>query len=203
MNKVFKTLGASNHLAEGQEREKNDFYATPTIAVVKMLDKLNELGIKLPNLIIEPSVGTGKIANALIERGHNICAFDIVDRGFPNTNVTDFLSVENLPNEPKAIIANFPYKDIVEHTIHALNLLNDNEYLISLTKIQFLESKKRYEKIFKENPPMYCLIFSERITCNKNDIDNDYTGAMCYMWSIFKKGFKGNPIIDWITGSNK
>lgn len=198
MDKVYTILGSSNHYGE---RQAEDFYATPRIAIEKMLNKLTELNISLPNTIIEPSVGNGAIANVLLEKGHDIIPYDIVDRGFPNTNVVNFLEVKNRPEEEIAIVANFPFSDILNHTEHSLSLLNKGEYLISLAKIQFLETKKR-EKMFRDNPPKYVLVFSERIACRKNDQVAD-NSAICFCWYIFEKGWKGMPMIDWITGNNK
>ena len=197
-DKIFKCLGSTNHLKEGEERASRDFYATPQDAVIRLLDKLKELNIELPNNIIEPSVGNGNIANILTENGYTITAFDIVDRGYPGTIVKDFLTLDTRPEEPIAIIANFPYKDIVQHVEKSLSLLNKGEYLICLTKIQFLESKKRYESIFKLNPPKYCFVFVKRVTCLKNNKEQDESGAVCYTWSVFEKGFKGAPSIYWI-----
>ena len=192
---IYKILGSSNHAL--QERADYDFYTTPTIAVSKLLEELKKLNITLPKSIIEPSVGIGNIAKPLIENGHKLYCFDIVDRGFPNTNVVDWLSVKTSPEEEIAIIANFPFKKIQEHTEHSLSLLNKGEYLISLAKIQFLETKSRKELFIKE-PPKYVLVFSERIKCLANGEDDKTSSAICFCWYIFEKGFKGLPQIDWI-----
>lgn len=202
-DKVFTLLGSSNHYGS---RQSEDFYATKKVATVKLLQKLSELHISLPDNIIEPSVGTGNIASVLMNseegKGKNYICYDIINRGFPNTIVKDFLTVDSLPDN-RMIFANFPYKDILEHTIHALNLLNEGEWLFSLAKIQFLETKKRYNEIFKINPPKYVMPFVERLNCYKNDLDDGSSSAICYSWYAFQKGFKGNPEILWIEGSNK
>lgn len=205
-DKVFTLLGSSNHYLG---RENNDFYSTPIPAVRKLIDKFIDLNIPYPDGIIEPSVGKGNIISTILSNDNfkdipNKC-FDIIDRGYPNTIIKDFLAVERsdfLPGR-NYIFANFPYKDILEHTTHSLNLLEDGEYLFSLAKIQFLETKKRYELIFKENPPVYVMPFVERVNCYKNDIDTGVSSAICYAWYVFKKGFKGNPQIIWIDGGNK
>ena len=193
-DKIFKCLGSSNHSV--LERAENDYYSTPKIAVDKLLTKLAELNITLPHDIIEPSVGDGAIAKCL--PNHNIIGYDIIDRGYPGTIIQVFLSVDNRPNNPIAIVANFPYKDIMEHTIHSMKLLKDGEYLISLAKIQFLESKAR-KKMFEKYPPKYVLVFSERIGCFKDGIvSKNISKAICYCWYIFQKGFNSHPTIYWI-----
>lgn len=192
---IYKILGSSNHSIS--ERVKDDFYTTPKIAVDKLFSELEKLNIILPNIIIEPSVGTGSIAFPFCEKGYFVMGFDIINRGFPNTNIVDWLTVSRPDIDNLAIVANFPYNKIQEHTEHSLSLLNNGEYLIELAKIQFLEGKAR-RKMFDKNPPKYVLVFSERIKCLANNENKGGSSAICFCWYIFEKGFKGLPQVDWI-----
>lgn len=192
---IYKILGSSNHSIS--ERVKDDFYTTPKIAVDKLFSELEKLNIILPNIIIEPSVGTGSIAFPFCEKGYFVMGFDITNRGFPNTNIVDWLTVSRPDIDNLAIVANFPYNKIQEHTEHSLSLLNNGEYLIELAKIQFLEGKAR-RKMFDKNPPKYVLVFSERIKCLANNENKGGSSAICFCWYIFEKGFKGLPQVDWI-----
>ena len=192
---IYRILGSSNH--SESERVKDDFYATPKIAVDKLFLELEKLKINLPKIIIEPSVGTGSIAIPFCEKGYSIIGFDIIDRGFPNTNVADWSTVSRPYTDNLAIVANFPYNKIQDHTEHSLSLLKDGEYLIELAKIQFLEGKARRE-MFNKNPPKYVLVFSERIKCLANGENTGGSSAICFCWYIFQKGFKGMPQVDWL-----
>ena len=192
---IYRILGSSNH--SESERVKDDFYATPKIAVDKLFLELEKLKINLPKIIIEPSVGTGSIAIPFCEKGYSIIGFDIIDRGFPNTNIVDWLTVSRPDIDNLAIVANFPYNKIQDHTEHSLSLLKDGEYLIELAKIQFLEGKARRE-MFNKNPPKYVLVFSERIKCLANGENTGGSSAICFCWYIFQKGFKGMPQVDWL-----
>ena len=192
---IYRILGSSNH-SEG-ERVKDDFYTTPKIAVDKLFLELEKLKIKLPKIIIEPSVGTGSIAYPFCEKGYFVMGFDITNRGFPNTNIVDWLTVSRPDIDNLAIVANFPYNKIQEHTEHSLSILKDGEYLIELAKIQFLEGKARRE-MFNKNPPKYVLVFSERIKCLANGENTGGSSAICFCWYVFQKGFKGMPQVDWI-----
>ena len=192
---IYRILGSSNH--SESERVKDDFYATPKIAVDKLFLELEKLKIKLPEVIIEPSVGTGSIAFPFCEKGYFVMGFDITDRGFPNTNIIDWLTVSRPDVDNLAIVANFPYNKIQEHTEHSLSLLKDGEYLIELAKIQFLEGKARRE-MFNKNPPKYVLVFSERIKCLANGENTGGSSAICFCWYVFQKGFKGMPQVDWL-----
>ena len=192
---IYRILGSSNH--SESERVKDDFYATPKIAVDKLFLELEKLKINLPKIIIEPSVGTGSIAIPFCKKGYSIIGFDIIDRGFPNTNVADWLTVSRPDIDNLAIVANFPYNKIQDHTEHSLSVLKDGEYLIELAKIQFLEGKARRE-MFNKNPPKYVLVFSERIKCLANGENTGGSSAICFCWYIFQKGFKGMPQVDWL-----
>lgn len=192
---IYRILGSSNH--SESERVKDDFYATPKIAVDKLFLELEKLKINLPKIIIEPSVGTGSIAIPFCKKGYSIIGFDIIDRGFPNTNIADWLTVSRPEIDNLAIVANFPYNKIQEHTEHSLSVLKDGEYLIELAKIQFLEGKAR-RKMFNKNPPKYVLVFSERIKCLANGENTGGSSAICFCWYIFQKGFKGMPQVDWL-----
>ena len=192
---IYKILGASNHAIS--ERAKDDFYSTPPEAVEALLNYLPKINVNLPNLIIEPGVGNGAIAYPLSKSGFEVIPFDIVDRGYPNTIILDWLKVKARPEVELAIIANFPYKNILKHTEVSLNILNDGEYLIELTKIQFLEGLQRRE-LFDRQPPKFVLVFSKRIKCLTNGIDDGNSSAICFIWTIFEKGFKGMPMIGWL-----
>lgn len=82
---VWKTVGASNHAAG--ERERDDYYATEPSAVDKLL------AVEQPNpLIWECAAGGGHLAHRLTERGFEVYASDIRDRGYPLDVRLDFLT---------------------------------------------------------------------------------------------------------------
>lgn len=198
MDKVYTVLGSSNHYGE---RENNDFYATSKSSVEALFPLLEKHRIQLNGIAIEPSVGNGNILQVLSEHYTGeyfpFLAYDIVDRGWPNTTIIDWMQVKELPNEEKFIIGNPPYSLAMEHIKHGLDLLNNGEYSIHLLKIQFLEGQKR-RKFFEEYPPKFIFVFSERQNCYKNNIEIGNSSAICYCWYVWEKGFKGNPTIDWI-----
>ena len=78
---------------------------------------------------------------------------DIVDRGYVGTEVRDFLTTtkDDLNFSPD-IITNPPYALAKEFVEHALDISMDSVKVAMFLKIQFLESKKRYE-LFKKYPP--------------------------------------------------
>ena len=88
-NSIYKTLGASNHT--DKERETNDFYATESKAAELLLEVE-----QFSHTIWENAVGAGDLADVFVKNGHKVRASDIVDRGYPNTEIIDFLTY----NEP-------------------------------------------------------------------------------------------------------
>lgn len=97
---MFVCNGDSSHA--NNDREENDFYATEPKAVEELLERES-----FSKTILEPCVGQGHIANVLIEHGYNCIGKDIIDRGFPGTEIKDFLTETKNCND---IITNPPYK---------------------------------------------------------------------------------------------
>lgn len=133
-----------NHNVAIRDRVENDFYATPPEAVEALLKHVN-LGMT----ILEPHVGAGHIAKVLEANGHGVVGIDIVDRGYPNTNIRDFFSMTCVRGD---IVMNPPYDKAKEHVEHALDIVRKGDTVCALLKIQFLETKKRLE-LFRKYPP--------------------------------------------------
>lgn len=186
---VFVTIGANGH--SEQEREKHDYYATDPIAIEKLLKK--EIFKKD---VWECACGEGHLSKVLMRQNYNVRNTDIVDRGFANTEVADFLQIEEKNN--RDIITNPPYKFAKEFVHHALSISQDGTKIAMLLKLQFLEGQNR-RKFFEKFPPLRVYVFSKRIMCAKNGNFEKYkNSAMAYAWYIWIKGVKTQPVIKWI-----
>lgn len=192
---IFAQLGASNHVEA--ERQKEDFYSTDPRAVDCLLETLEKLNIEIPDTIIEPSVGMGHIADKFKKIGKKVIGYDIVDRGYEGTILQDFLTVESL-DDNKMFVENPPYKLALDFIKKSLELCQEGERVCAFLKIQFLEGQQR-AKFFEENPPEYVAVFSKRVRCNKDGIDDGKGSVVCYAWYIWKKGYKDFPKITWIN----
>ena len=192
---VYANLAASSH--SEQEREKDDYYATPPKAVEALLKRE-----KFNPYVLEPAVGGGSIAEVLRSHGHKVQSMDIVDRGYPGTEVRDFLSTtkEDLICSPD-IITNPPYSLATEFAEHSLNISMDSVKVAMLLKIQFLETKKRLA-LFQKYPPKAVYVFTDRIACAKNGNFGKESSAVCYAWFVWVKGSKSEPVIRWIGDTN-
>ena len=192
-------------------RVENDFYATNPEAVIKLLLKYSIDG----HSILEPCVGQGHIAeviNNFYTNKREITCLDIVDRGYPNTIVQDYLTWET-NKKFEAIVTNPPYSLAQEFIEKSMELLTDetddtcNGQLCMFLKIQFLEGLKRKE-LFDKYPPKYIYVFRNRMATwnNGNEFDVDkntgkkkrWATTMCHAWFIWEKGSKSEPIIRWL-----
>ncbi|MGL4519512.1 MAG: hypothetical protein ACRCUJ_07530 [Phocaeicola sp.] len=176
-----------------------DFYTSPPDFVHNAIRY-----IKSGELLWEPSVGTGKVAKPLEELGFSVHCSDIYDYGYINkegkpTEVQDFLSIEYAPFFTTTIITNPPYKGAQKYVEHALSLLESGGKVIMLLRLDFLTSQSR-GKFFKEVGQLkHVDIFSYRIKCLKDDIDDGKSSAVNYAIFVWEVGYTGQPIIDWIT----
>lgn len=189
-------------------RTEFDYYATNPEAV-KMLLSAHKFS---SNSILEPCVGAGHIANVLKEMYHtDVVAVDIVNRGYPNTIVTDFLSWES-DRKYDTIITNPPYSLANEFIYKCLDLLSGGGQLAMFLKIQFLEGEKRKD-LFTKYPPKYVYVFRKRMCVFNNGLEVDpssgrkWATTLCNAWYVWEKNFIGEPKIRWLddisTGNNR
>lgn len=182
------------------EREKNDFYATDSFAIVKMKDKLREIGVS--NNVWECACGSGCLSEPLKALGYDVISTDIVDRGYGD--VEDFLKSNRKWDGD--IITNPPFKHASEFIEKAIELLNDGQKALFLLKIQFLETTKR-AKLFEKCGLKCVVVNSERICCAMNGEFESYFnkkgdryvgGTQLYAWFVFEKGYIGKPTIEFV-----
>lgn len=203
---VFKCLGASNHT--DHDRAEDDFYSTDPEGVARCLNwiKNNNFLSKDFNDYTwhEPACGNLAIAKVVHDFGvdkSNIKCSDIVKRSDDdsyNIEIKDFFDLDKFEDNDNIIITNPPYgKTAEQFLIHALEILNDGDYYITLQRVQFLEGQAR-RKIYDKEPPKAVLVPSKRINCYKNGIVSKDKSAMCFCWFMFEKGFKGTPGLYWI-----
>ena len=196
---VFAALGASNH--SKQEREAMDYYATEPKAIDLLASKFD-----IPHRVWECACGGGSLSERLKERGHEVVSTDIIDRGYEGFDgVCDFLSRLFHPRieGDYAIVTNPPYKYVTEWVLTAPGVLPDGCYLCLLLKTTALESRGRWERIYRQTPPRYVFQCIDRILCAKNGEFDDArknlgAGAQAYAWFVWQKGWRGRTTLDWI-----
>ena len=191
MDKIFKSLGASNHTEN--EREKNDYYATDPIAIDELLKKET-----LNHNVWECACGGLHLSNRLKELGYNVRASDLIKRvEDDNIEVLDFLSYQGKYDGD--IVTNPPYILAKEFVLKALDIVKEGNKVAMFLKLLFLESQNRYEELFKLYPPKKIYVFSKRVRCQINgDFSKKDSSAICYAWYVWEKGSTSDPVIKWI-----
>lgn len=191
-----------------KERNKLDYYSTDSVEVLNILRTLD---IDFSNQsILEPCVGGGHMAMAIEQYCNEknctnvkLIGSDIKDRGWTaeNWDLTyglDFFA-DDYPNyKADWVIMNPPYGVIEPFTIRALEIAEKG--MVMLARLQFLEGKGRYEKIFAENPPTDIYVYVDRICCHKNgDVQQNEARIQCYAWIVWnKQDVPQSPRLHWI-----
>lgn len=187
---AFVQMGASNHSL--LEREENDFYATDPTAI----DDLLSVETFSKN-IWECAVGQGHLAERLKEHGYTVECTDLVDRGYPNTEIVDFLKEQY--SFDGDIITNPPYKYCMEFILQALDSISDGHKVAMFLKLQTLEGQKRYEELYSKYPPKTVYVYSKRKNCAKNGEFEKYpSSAVCYAWFVWVKGEYNCTELRWL-----
>ena len=205
-NKGLYNAYDKNH----KEREKDDYYATPTNEVLNIL---NVLDIDFSDqTILEPCIGGGHMAEGISGyiRSHkwminvNLIGTDIKNRGFKGgewelTYDLDFFADDYPYDSANWVIMNPPYSVIEPFVIRSLEIAKDG--VIMLARLQFLEGSGRYEKILKENPPTDVYVYVDRIQCWKNGVEPEGSSAQAYAWFVWDKKHSNpwvKPQLHWL-----
>ncbi len=206
-NNVFSTLGATNHSTG--ERQKEDYYATDPKFINHLLEK--EPWLKNPDLkILEPSAGEGVLVDRFFElTGNKMDAYDLIARR-DDIIEQDYFTAD-FSNKYDVILTNPPYlKDtaktttgLADYILKALKEVKVGGTVIMFLKTLHLESKVRYEKIYKHYPPSKLYVYASRISCYKNGDFSKSQGAISYsifIWTNKKEdgSFDKDTKLDWI-----
>ena len=193
--KIFTPLGASNHSAEA--RAKDDYYATDPRAL-EMLLELESFS----HYVWEPACGEGHLSDVLKAHSFDVKSSDLVDRGYPGTEVNDFFQITRddiAADYQRDIITNPPYICGQAFVEHALDIVKEGTKIAMFLKIQFLEGKAR-RTLFEKFPPKTIYVSSSRLLCAKNgDFQKKESSAIAYAWYIWEKGYIGDTVVKWFN----
>ncbi len=194
MTKIAPMTGASAH--SKYIRPENDYYATDPSAIHQFLEQFRLDGEELATNVWECACGEGNLVEPLRKAGHNVFATDLINRNSNNT----FDFVNKSPNLTWIgdILTNPPYKHAQEFIETALKRVPTGSKVIMLLRIQFLESKRRYE-FFKKTPPKLVYVHSSRIQIRLNNDPSINNSALCFAWFVWEKGYQGRTEIRWIS----
>jgi hypothetical protein len=189
-NKHVKLLGSNYNI----NRAKLDFYETPEYFTECFLQKE-----QFNKNILEPCCGNGKISIVLQKYGYNVKSSDILKRNFECEEV-DFLQ-SNFEKDVYDVVTNPPYEKSLEIILKASEIAKNKIAIVG--RIQFLESIKRYNILFKNGfndfklSKVYPSI--KRVGFARANKDYNNSSTMMSAWFVFEKGYKDLPYVDWIN----
>lgn len=186
-------------------RVDNDFYATNPMAVEMLFSKYHPQFSG--NKMLEPCVGQGHIVDGVkqvFSDKFTVTAVDLVDRGFPNVLVHDYLTWQT-DDRFDLIITNPPFSLAEAFCRKSFELLNDGGIVCMFLKVQFLEGIGRQD-FFNKFPPKYIYVFRNRMATWNNGNPFDMSGSkpkpwsttMCHAWFVWEDGFSGEPVVRWL-----
>ena len=187
-NRIAHLINMGSGTISERERPLHDFITSDPITIDYLL-KYEDLDINL----WECACGTGNLSKRLEEKGYNVLSTDLVDRGFGISGVDFLKQTKKFKGD---IITNPPFNISAEFVLKGLEL--SNRKVCMFLKLQFLESQKRYDSIFKNHPPSRVYVFTKRISCYPNDIKYDYHSGITFCWYVWDKQYVGYPQIRWI-----
>jgi hypothetical protein len=97
------------------------------------------------------------------------------------------------------VITNPPFNLAAEFAERALTIAVDGVAL--LVRTTWLESKDRYERLFRDNPPDTVALFCERVPMVKGRWDPDASTATSYAWVVWRSGKRAHgpdTSLQWI-----
>ncbi len=207
-----------------KERAALDQYASPMDEVTNILNTLN---IDFTNCsILEPCAGGGHMLKGIVDyinakgidlKTVKITATDVMERQSILTKYGiqsqinfgdkyDFLAEDyGAAGMYDYIIMNPPFATILPFAQKALSMARKG--VIMLGRLQFLESKDRYEYLLKDSPPSETYIYVDRISCFKNGDPNakGEGGSQCFAWYYWDKEHYNtdNSVLKWIRRTDK
>ena len=151
-------------------RQKHNFYATHPSCTADILRE--EI---FSHSILEPFCGTGSMAEEIKKAGHEVAAYDIVDRGYGE--VADFQDLK-IEKGTYDIISNPPYDShLVDHVLKCIDICHNKVAL--LLPLLYLSSKSRYDMLYSKFPPKRVYVYKERIGIAINGDFERFADALC------------------------
>jgi hypothetical protein len=171
-----------------QPKDDLDYLPTPPWATRALMECVfPALNVSRANFttVHEPACGEGHMAEVLSEYFRSVSASDI--HGYGYGEVRDFLAPD-CHVDADWIITNPPFKDKAEQfTLKALEQARVG--VVIFTQLRWLETIRRYERLFRDHPPTQIALFCERVPLHVGCWKPDGSTATAYIWLVWIKGF--------------
>lgn len=179
--------------------ESLDYFPTPPWATRALIEEaLLPLfdGMLLHFSALDPACGELHMVEPLKEYFGRVDYSDVHDWG-PNPAIRDFTfeSRERLEADGRAvpdfIITNPPFNLGSIFVQRALELAEVG--VAMFVRIGFLPGQERYQTIYRDTPPTYVCIFTERVALIERAWDPEASSATDYVWLLWIKGMEPQP----------
>ena len=184
ISKARHAIRLMNGSKSKNKRREHDFYPTPEIATVILLEREKFVGE-----VWECACGDGAMSKVIERYGYPCKSTDLIDRGFGESGVDFLHSTYRTDN----IMTNPPFK-LGNQFIHQA-LTHASKKIALLLRLNYLETQT-LKKFFVKCPFARLYVCSERIPFVSNDGKTD--NAIAFGWFIWDYSFKGKPTIEWI-----
>jgi hypothetical protein len=191
---MIATTGHTAVMAQRREPpDALDYFPTPPWATRALFKQV--IGVETIATVWEPACGEGHMAEVLTEfASDQVIGSDVFDYGYGQAPI-DFLHDEPIAR-PAWIITNPPFVSACEFTLRALDLASEG--VAMLVRTQWIEGIGRYEKLFRDRPPMLYAPFVERVPMVKGRWDPAASTATSYAWFVWRNGASGPARVLWI-----
>jgi len=187
---TFHVTMGSNQFST-HEREEHDFYATnpQALELFPLLEELTD--------VWECAVGMGHLAEVLKRNKKLARASDLIDRGYPNTEIIDFLEYDG--QWYGDILTNPPFRLSTQFLEKAMSIVDSGRKVCMFLPVRYVEGKAR-RKLFDGYPPKVVYVSTGRLNCAKNgDFDNYQSKAVAFAWFVWEKDYEGYTTLKWFN----
>jgi hypothetical protein len=166
-----------------------DFFPTPpwaTRALCELVLRFDPYTRGMRGPCWEPAAGEGHMAEVLREYFRDVHASDVHDYGCGygiGTFIGEGPDRAYCAEKPDWIITNPPFNLGVEFAKRAIGQARRGVAL--LLRSVWMESRERYEALFRDTPPTVIAVFCERVPMTKGRWDPEASTATSYAWFVW------------------
>ncbi len=171
-------------------RDPNDFYLEPTWVSRRLFDTEP---FDRGGALLDPRTGTGRIADAAKAAGYCVLTADIVDRGYPDCRIENFLDRKLAPS---SIVGNPPFDSVELFARHAFDIDTDKVALL------FPTARLNAAHWLCELPLRRILLLTPRLSIPTGS--HVLTGGKVgggrtdFSWLVFERSYSGAPEVRWL-----
>ena len=172
-----------------------DDFPTPPWATRALCEHI----IRPGGSVLEPAAGRGYMSEALARYFEAVTSADIADYGYYLDRIESFCDSTYPDQSFDWVITNPPFGKLAEQFIRQ-GCRVARHGVAMLTRLNFIDTVGRYERLFSVNPPDIVAQFSERVPMVEGRVDAKASTATAYAWLVWQAPFEiaGATRLMWI-----